>query len=436
MPQLPLLRVTADNRGLEYAEGPMNGRPFIYFADTVWELFHRLTLDEAKSYLDTRREQGFNAYQAVALAELDGLNEPNRNGDCPLIDNDPTRPNEVYWKHVDAVIDYATSLGLYTVLLPTWGDKWNDKWGVGPLVFNPDNAYVYARLLAQRYGRDAIIWMLGGDREIANDTHLGIIRAMAKGIRDVVGDEQLITFHPSGRATSAKWLHDEPWLDFNTLQSGHHDRDYGNWRMIAADYAREPAKPCLDSEPNYEDHPVMGDGWKPTGDWFTDHDCRKSAWRALLNGACGHTYGCHDIWQCYDPARHPAVNNARTPWPEAVHIPGAAQCGAIIAMWRSLVSMSRPEPAADRIKLVDGDADDRYRPHVAVAQNGSFAVIYAPGGGSATWSIDLPDFPPSADVMRHDPVTLDVADQLPLNGTSLTISGTDECLWLVMRDEE
>ena len=67
--------------------------------------------------------------QAVALAEIDGLHVPNMNGDLPLIDDDPTRPKEAYFAHVDAVVEAAQALGLYIGMLPTWGDKWNQKWG-------------------------------------------------------------------------------------------------------------------------------------------------------------------------------------------------------------------------------------------------------------------------------------------------------------------
>ena len=40
----------------------------------------------------------------------------------------------------------ANSLGLYVGLLPTWGDKWNKKWGVGPEIFTPANAEAYGAL--------------------------------------------------------------------------------------------------------------------------------------------------------------------------------------------------------------------------------------------------------------------------------------------------
>ncbi len=86
--------------------------------------------------------------QAVALAELDGLNDPNAYGHRPLLGNDPTRPDvkdgasNDYWDHVDFIVKKANSLGLYIGFLPTWGDKWNKKWGAGPEIFTTQNAVV------------------------------------------------------------------------------------------------------------------------------------------------------------------------------------------------------------------------------------------------------------------------------------------------------
>ncbi|MES1218719.1 MAG: DUF4038 domain-containing protein, partial [Bacteroidota bacterium] len=106
-----------------------NGKPFFWLGDTGWELFHRLTREEADKYLKRRSEQGFTVVQAVVLAEFDGLHSPNANGDTPLINDDPTKPNEKYFDHVDYIIDKAASYNISIGLLPTWGDKLNkDKW--------------------------------------------------------------------------------------------------------------------------------------------------------------------------------------------------------------------------------------------------------------------------------------------------------------------
>ena len=75
-----------------------DGQPFFWMADTAWELFHRTTREEADMYLAKRAGQGFNVIQAVALAELDGLNTPNAYGEKPLLNNDPQTPNAKYFE--------------------------------------------------------------------------------------------------------------------------------------------------------------------------------------------------------------------------------------------------------------------------------------------------------------------------------------------------
>src|SRR5690606_24976609 len=113
------LKVSSNKRFLVRADG----QPFFYLGDTAWELFHRLNREEADRYLQNRAEKGFTVIQAVVLAELDGLKTPNPYGDLPFHDNDPSRPNEAYFQHVDYIVDKAASLGLYIGMLPTWGDK-------------------------------------------------------------------------------------------------------------------------------------------------------------------------------------------------------------------------------------------------------------------------------------------------------------------------
>src|SRR5690606_20157956 len=115
------LRVSDDGRRLVHGDGT----PFFWLGDTAWELFHRLDREEAELSLEDRRSKGFNVIQAVVLAELEGLAVPNPYGETPLIDNDPTRPNEAYFRHVDFIVEAAAARGMYIGMLPTWGDKFN-----------------------------------------------------------------------------------------------------------------------------------------------------------------------------------------------------------------------------------------------------------------------------------------------------------------------
>lgn len=50
-------------------------------------------------YGKRRSEQGFTVVQAVVLAEFDGLHMPDAYGDLPLDNDDPTKPNEAYFRH-------------------------------------------------------------------------------------------------------------------------------------------------------------------------------------------------------------------------------------------------------------------------------------------------------------------------------------------------
>src|SRR5689334_15331977 len=83
------LKVAPGGRYLVTADG----KPFFYLGDTAWELFHRLNREEATRYLENRARKGYTLIQAVALAELDGLNDPNPYGNRPLVNDDPTKPD-------------------------------------------------------------------------------------------------------------------------------------------------------------------------------------------------------------------------------------------------------------------------------------------------------------------------------------------------------
>ena len=145
-----------------------DGDPFFWLGDTAWELFHRLTRQDAERYFRNRVAKGFSVIQAVALGELRGVDTPNPYVEHALHDRDPERPNEAYFSHVDDLIAMAADLGLYTALLPTWGCYVvGDR---GPKLFDEESARTYGRWLGERYaGCDNLIWVNGGDRLLEID---------------------------------------------------------------------------------------------------------------------------------------------------------------------------------------------------------------------------------------------------------------------------
>ena len=375
------LTVSGNRRFLVHA----GGTPFFYMGDTAWELFHRLNREEAEKYLENRRQKRFTVIQAVALAELDGIRTPNAYGDRPLIDEDPCRPAVTpgsdpadsaaydYWDHVDWIVNRAAGKGLFIGLLPTWGDKVLAVWGKGPVVFDEKTARIYGEFIGGRFAdRPNIIWILGGDRPAENEDrdYRPVWRAMAEGIRSRDG-RHLMTYHCWGENSSSKWLHSEPWLDFNMIQTGHRTKEMHNYDWVTADYLLDPPKPTLDGESAYEDHAV---NWDPKNGWFDDTDVRRGAYWALFAGAHGHTYGCHPVWQMFDRGREP-ITGARHFWWQVLDLPGAFQTTHVRSLMES-------RPLLERVPdqgLISGDPGSG-TDHARATRGAGYAFVYLPTG--------------------------------------------------------
>ncbi len=366
-----VLKVSSNHRFLVHADG----RPFFYLGDTAWELFHRLNREEADRYLTNRAAQGFTVIQAVVLAELDGLKTPNAYGDRPFLSDDPSQPNEAYFKHVDYIVNRAASLGLYIGMLPTWGDKVGQY---GNYFFNEKNARAYGRFLGKRYQDQPIIWILGGDRP--PDVTADIWTEMAHGLGEGDGGKHLKTFHPFGGGHSSVAFHYSDWLDFNMIQSGH-SATGNNYQRIQYDYNLRPPKPVMDGEPAYEYPPDAIPPKRPVGAL----EVRRRAYWALFSGAFGHTYGTHPIWQMYAPPRQP-LWDVTTPWYDAMDLPGAKQLAHVKALLFSRPFLTRIPDQSVIYSGLSGGLE-----YVSVTRDGtrgqndaSYVMAYFPQGVTVT----------------------------------------------------
>lgn len=367
--KLPLLKISDNHRYLVTQQN----EPFFWLGGTAWELIHRLTKEEIDIYLTDRAKKGFTVIQTVILAELDGLNTPNAYGHKPLINNNPETINEEYFKLVDYVVKRAGKLGLYVGLLPTWGDKFNQAWGQGPVIFNPQNAEAYAQTLAKRYlSHTNIIWILGGDRVPETEQQAEVIRAMAKGIQKV-DSIHLITYHPSGAKNAIDYFN-EPWLDLDMFQSGH-SRTAREYQYVFKSTKSTPSRPVINGEARYEN--IRDRFWeeKQHG-WLDDADVRASAYWSLLSGAAGYTYGCNDIWQIYETGRPPIIN-ARTDWNVSLHLPGSTQMGFMKNIFERFAWQSMEySPSLILNENLEGDSFMM----AAMGKNKDFIMVYTPTG--------------------------------------------------------
>ncbi|MBN2698414.1 MAG: glycoside hydrolase family 140 protein [Bacteroidales bacterium] len=353
-----------------------NDEPFFWLGGTAWELIHRLNREEVDRYLADRAEKGFTVIQTVILAELDGLNTPNAYGEKPLNQNDPLKLNERYFRHVDYVLKKADKSGLYVGLLPTWGDKFNKKWGAGPEIFDPVSAEAYGELLAGRYlDRPNIIWILGGDRVPENENHYAIIRAMAKGIRKA-DTLHLMTYHPVGGNKASDYFRDDEWLDIDMFQSGH-SRTAREYDYVVQSRLSDVRRPVVNGEARYENIPDRFWEDKYYG-WLDDADVRISAYWSIIAGAAGYTYGCNDIWQMYDISRNPNIS-ARTDWQSALELPGSTHMKYMKAVFEILPWQKM---RLDQSLVLNNNPEDTSHILCAAGLDGKFMVAYTPTGNS------------------------------------------------------
>jgi hypothetical protein len=340
-------------------------------------LFQRLDHDEVEEYLKDRVAKGFTVIQAYVIRGL-GKRHPDGNssllGESPFIDRDATRPNQAFFKNVDYVVNRANELGLVMGLVKA------KSWHVNKTpeqVFDEQNAYTFGRFLGARYKDNAVIWYPGGDSVPGKDDAVWV--AMAKGLRDGCGGTQLISYHGSGQTSSSTWYHNADWLDFNTIQSGHNFRS-DSFAFVSKDYALSPAKPTVDMEPAYENHPT-GVG-KPRVD---AHKVRTQAYIAMLAGAAGHAYGSLDLFWFFKEGDGPFPRDGFMDRRTAMSYPAAGQMRAMRRLFEQ-----RPwyQLMPDQSVLASDPGSGPFRVVAARARDGSFVIAYSPEGQPLSVSMD------------------------------------------------
>ena len=324
------LKVSDNQRYLMFE----NGQPFFWQGETGWLLPERTDRAEAAYYLQRCREAGYNVVQVQVIDGVPAFNHYGQmsNPDGWNFTNINKKGVYGYWDHMDYIIQTAAENGIYIGMVAIWGGL------VKAGLMNVAQAKLYGTFLANRYkDKPNIIWIMGGD--IQGDINPQEWNALATTIKSI-DKNHLMTYHPRGRYTSAKWWAKAPWMDFHMFQSGH--RKYGqrmgnqdypipdnteedNWMYVDSTWAYKPIKPVLDAEPSYEDIP-MGLHDKNEARWQAA-DVRRYAYWSVFAGSFGHTYGHNAIMQFLKPGYPTSYGDAGDvkSWYQALNDPGFSQ---------------------------------------------------------------------------------------------------------------
>ncbi|MEJ7739661.1 MAG: DUF4038 domain-containing protein [Chitinophagaceae bacterium] len=300
------------------------GLPFFYHAETGWQIFTKLTTEEALEYLQARRAQGFNAVQTQLATTPKDVNRYNQR---PFHnDNDFSQPNEAYYDHIKGIVAKADSLGLLIVISAPWLDCCRGGFGMGAEKPYQKNGTLksleYGKYLGNTFKQfKNIMWIMGGDNDPGQDRQS--IEQLAIGLKETA-PHQMITYHAAATHSSTDLFHYASWLDFSMV--------YTYWRhksniWLPSDQVPEVYEVCL-KEYNKSDHMpfILGEAQyegSSGNNAGTPDQVRRQAYWTMLSGGSGHAYGSE-------------IYGFPANWREKLKNPGARQMEYFIDIFNTL----------------------------------------------------------------------------------------------------
>ena len=379
VPAFPI-KASANGRYLVDAAGI----PFLYHADTVWALPKKATLAVADEYFARRVRDGFTAVHLHAVSKEVGP-VTNLNGDEPFTPlDDILKPNEVYWRHLDAILESAEKHGLVaavSALWIRWGGQDREGWRNQ---LTETNARIYGEFLGKRYrARQNIVWILGGDANPKEKAKA--VSLLAQGLR-ATAPHHLITVHNAPENSSASQFGHEPWLDLNATYT---------YREVAGPVLAEWNRQYVDGRPR----PIflIESGYERESNdqrAGTPFRVRRQAYAAVLSGAlAGHAYGHRELWRFSGQ------------WREAMNDPGSRHMAHVKALfagraWWRLV----PDQKSEFVTAGRGEPGKDDYVTAACASDNTFAIAYLPSPHRLTLNLGRLARP-TVDMFWFDPTS-------------------------------
>ncbi len=309
------LKVSGDGHSLTFADGT----PFFWLGDTWWFCPSDLVpIDSStnpeipsafRQMLRTRKEQGFTTIHMAFLGSIDGYNPFDDPARGPGLD-------PKYWRKVDRYLDEANANGL----LPVSGLGWSGR----PL--SPADWKILWRHVIARYGAHAVTWLICGEYNVRGaEDKVADTLALGRFIKETDPYHRAMTVHPWYFEGDKRQTWSEPWYDFIAFQAGH--GSLPSTKLYSDAFASQPAKPVLEAECRYEGIHT-----------FTDRDVREAAWRSIVSGSFGFTYGSQGLWYPTQNKSDQRMSEWGAPlvWWKSLQRPGAAQLGHLRTILESL----------------------------------------------------------------------------------------------------
>ena len=397
----PLVRhgavgISADRRSFAHADGT----PFFWLGDTAWNGVLRAKEGEWDAFLTERARQGFSVV-AVFASTWRGFLTDDR-GESSFAVTDRVRVNPAIFHRLDQRMRAVNDHGMLAYVIGVLAlYEYEPAW-VWPL----EDLERYIRYLDARWGAYHVAWSPIGDGDYRGARAERVSHLCRAAYEPA--HRNLVTVHPNGWNLCADEFRNEPWFDFISYQSCHDDTpERVRWHPfgpVPDEWRREPARPIVNVEFNYDEHPSFTNRRV-----FTDREVRRAAyWSLLISPPAGVTYGHYHEWS-WSSSPEPVGVAIREqpdimvgPWTRAIDTPGVR---SMTLMRRYFESGPWPlvRPAPGLLIAQPGLADPPRFVAIGQTDDRSWTIAYIPAGDGVALHADA--LPPSASARWFDPRT-------------------------------
>lgn len=323
------LRISESRRHFCHADGT----PFFWLGDTHWQMPDTERVDacnhpehyggecphggQFQHLLADRVARGFNVYQTY-----------------------PNATSAHWWSAAFSRIDPERFSAVFDVQMNRLAEA-GEVIALGCGHFNNSTLIPaadlcrFARYLVARYGAHPVVWItcqeMNAPENDGKNNRSDVWQAVAKEIAAADGYGHPHSAHQWVLDVATRPLGHEPWHDWFALQGGHRNSGLTPQARYKGYYDYFPTRPMLETEAMYDRVDCGGVN--------TTDEARHSAWKALLCGSPGYTYGGAGIWALKWDANDPRwkqYNHAVGSWHEGMALPGVAQMTVLKQFFSSM----------------------------------------------------------------------------------------------------
>jgi hypothetical protein len=359
------VRVALDHRHLEH----MDGTPFFWLADTVWNGALVSELKDWEFYAGIRAAHRFSVAQ-WAVAPGDDIEQECAYSGFP----ERIAINPDFFKRLDAKLEVLTQAGILNAIAP-----YREMPGPASAVvaLPDDQVELLVRYVVARWGADPVAWLIAfeGDSSAKN---VGRWKRIGQAVFGARAHAPVVLF-PGETQWVLDEFRDQKWVDVFGYQSvtGVTD-DALKWVLagpFSSEWKKEPARPLIGFAP-YENG-VVGQ----SGKRFSSDDVRRGVyWSLLLTPPAGVSYGGQGVvnWDLTGGPKDPKVKGADWPmWRKALFMPAAKQMSSLAKLMNS-IDFWKLRPAPKAVALQPGQESPRRFVAAAGTEANDLTLVYAP----------------------------------------------------------